>query len=296
MDKTKEVAEWILPQHRDKVFLIAAFYKDQPKEFNGWKLYKKDTRWAVYEKNDSYFVILKGTNPKSFRDLHDDLNIALEGPNWVSLIKEGDQIIKELNKEQKKVSVGGHSLGGYSALYLGEQYKLETLALNPAATANAPMMYGAGQDLATTYHVAGDHISSNGNDQYSKIIRADLGYKGHQTVAAHNTDNFFGTTPKALLTQEEERRRNNIDLIYKAVESLGVDNTTPSSTTVGHIYKIGEKVKKVYEYGKSVWEGTKQVYEGGKTAWDLITGNWSKSKSIQGVHLTDTQRLNGLIA
>jgi hypothetical protein len=284
MEKTL-VAEWIHPHHRDKVYLISQFYGKPPKQFNGWTLVKQNTRWGVYEKGGEYFVLLKGTNPKSFQDLHDDLNIALEGPDWVSLIKEGDEVIQSLD-HRHKISVGGHSLGGYSALYLGQKHNIETLALNPAATANAPMMYGPGPHLATTYHIAGDHISSNGNDDYSRIVRADLGYEGYQTIKAHNTDNFFKGTPKGFLTQGQEQFRNSNDLIYKALHKLKGDPKKQSTTIVEHLYKVGHTLKKAYDHGKQTYETGKRAWNAGKQLWDYFTG---------GEFSTDAKEIKGLI-
>jgi len=180
----KRPAEWIKPVHRIGVLLCSEMYADFEKDtlqgVDGWVFVEKSGRLATFRKNDEFIVVFRGTSIKEgyqtfSKDLYDDLMLAIGSAERVEIVKEGNAYIEKLLKAgipKDRISLTGHSLGGYAALKVSDKYDINSFVFNAAAPPTHPITKGPGPKYSTNYHIVGDGISSHMGDDTSVVIRA----------------------------------------------------------------------------------------------------------------------------
>jgi hypothetical protein len=180
----KKPAEWIKPVHRIGVLLCSEMYADFEKDTlqgtDGWVFVEKSGRLATFRKNDEFIVVFRGTSTKEgyqtfSKDLYDDLMLAIGSGERVEIVKEGNAYIEKLLKAgipKDRISLTGHSLGGYAALKVSDKYDINSFVFNAAAPPTHPITKGPGPKYSTNYHIVGDGISSHMGDDTSIVIRA----------------------------------------------------------------------------------------------------------------------------
>jgi hypothetical protein len=205
--EVREVAEWVKPEHRAPFLLCVSLYS-KPVRFAYDYSYQptmSSTRVGVWQNSaGNYFVGLRGTTflkKGSDLDLLDDVQIAFSKSSSmdISLVDEGDKVIRMLKQRSAKyIMVGGHSLGGFSAISLGTRYGLNTCSFNGAAPATFPVMVGPGRSLATHYHIVGDLVSTHMGCQAADVIRVDK-KESFGFFTPHSTDRFYAKDPTTRL-------------------------------------------------------------------------------------------------
>lgn len=201
----EQIADWMAKRHRTFFCLAVSLYSKPVRELAGFRLmdHMKQKRVAVW-KNDKnqYFVGCRGTAVlrKGFdKDLADDAVIAgfSSATTDISLVREAEPYIKQLVREvgRGKVSVGGHSLGGFTAMILGARFKIETISWNGGAPPTKPVLTGPGPKLATAYHIMGDLVSTHVGPNAAKVIRVDKGSTSFGVLWPHSTDRFLKEDP-----------------------------------------------------------------------------------------------------
>lgn len=190
----KKVAVWIKPQHRINVELIANVYKASTGKsvIAGWKFFEGSERISVYEKNGEYKIVFKGTSNPLLPDLIDDFYLAIGAESSVELIKEGNELIESLLNagiDKNRISLTGHSLGGYAANSVGRANSINSITFNAAAPPTYPI-----DDvnlISTNYHIVGDIISAHMSDKGGLVIRANKNTNFFNTVWNHGLDRFY---------------------------------------------------------------------------------------------------------
>jgi hypothetical protein len=195
----RKVATWIRPKDRIAVELIKDVYKTKSgkrSNIGGWKYIKSSDRIAVYQKKDEYMVVLKGTTGIS--DVPDNLRLALGSESSVELIKEGSLLVQKLIDEgidKTKITLTGHSLGGYAANSISKKNLIRSVTFNAAAPPTAPIISGAGNKYSTNYHIVGDVLSSHTSDDNALTIRANKNTNFFNTNWNHRLDRFYADDP-----------------------------------------------------------------------------------------------------
>jgi hypothetical protein len=200
-------AKWINQEHRIGTLMCKELYskhsKNELSDIQDWKFVEKSERLARYVKNDQNIVVFRGTLPNSgfpsaSKDLMDDIRIAMGKDDSVELVKEGRkymQILLDSGIPSSQISLTGHSLGGYAALKLSQEFGLRSFVFNPAAPASSPITTGPGPLTSSTYHIVGDGISSHMADNTSRIIRAYKNTNFFQTGFNHALARFDENDP-----------------------------------------------------------------------------------------------------
>ena len=195
----RKVAAWILPKHRINVDLIANLYKDgrDKTSIGGWQKIEGSERISVYEKNGEFKLVFKGTSrPTLVLDLIDDFYLTIGDESSVKLIREGNELIKSLINsgiDKSKISLTGHSLGGYAANSVGRENMINAIVFNAAAPPTAPILSGGA--YLTNYHIVGDIISSHNDDKNGLTIRANKNTNFLNSVWNHGLDRFYADDP-----------------------------------------------------------------------------------------------------
>lgn len=218
----KKVALWIKPKHRINVELIADVYKTitgKRSDIAGWNYVESTDRIAVYQKNGEYTVVFKGTSDPLPADLWDDFLLSLGLESYVTQIQEGNKLIQSLldsGIDKSKITITGHSLGGYSANSVANTNKIKSVTFNAAAPPTAPVISGAGSEYSTNYHIVGDLISSHTSDENALTIRANKNTNFFNTAWNHTLARFYEDDPTySFWSAERENSLYNRD-------SLGV--------------------------------------------------------------------------
>jgi hypothetical protein len=210
-----DVASWIRADHKTPALLAKHFYTEPLEEYNGWKLVNRQKRIGVYANDGAYIVVFRGT--QDAQDVADDVSIAGIKSLPVTLIREGRAILSQL--KSKNITLTGHSLGGYAAQSLAEDFKLKCVVFNPAAPASSPPKIGSGKGNSFVYHIVGDLISTHTDPNKNTVMRVDYGYDYSNTLKAHSMNMFMqqpGVLPKGSMTAEQE------DIKYNLFTSAGV--------------------------------------------------------------------------
>lgn len=112
-------------------------YNSSGREVDGYELLKQTNTLSFYKKNDTIFIVFRGTNVKDYGDLVADLSIALNNLDKSARYKADYEEIKKFQQEyppSKYYYIGvGHSLGG--ALvdeFINNGMLKEGLSFNPA--------------------------------------------------------------------------------------------------------------------------------------------------------------------
>ena len=200
-------ASYIREEDRDAYTLVGDFYTTPQKNFNGWQLVEQTSRIGVYRKGGEYFIVLRGTDVKDPNDLIDDARIGGFIDGEVTLVTQARAVVQRLLKSTTpdNIKVGGHSLGGYSALAVGGEFSLQTVAFNPAAPVFRPTNLGPGPAKARVYHMGGDPISTSVNPENAEVIRVDGGYGIGSAISAHSMKAFSADQHiNGFLTTDQE--------------------------------------------------------------------------------------------
>jgi len=230
----KKIATWIKPKDRINVELIADVYAVKKSKINGWKYMQGSDRISVYEKKGLYTIVLKGTSAPLRQDLVDDFLLTLGQEPAVEQIKEGNILINTLlasGIDKSKITLTGHSLGGYSANSIGKTNGIQTVTFNAAAPPTAPVTTGGGKELSTNYHIVGDLISSHTSDDNALTIRANKNTNFFSTVWNHGLDRFYADDPTYSFW--DSTKENSLFNRDKAIIS-----TTPLSSALALVYRI----------------------------------------------------------
>ena len=212
------VADWVLPHHRAPFVLAISLYKGTPTPScdNYWILPQYTTlRAAVWRAGNLYFVGFKGTSPFGATfdlDLVDDKVIAglsSSGPDGITLVQQGEAILKDLIITQSispsNIMLGGHSLGGYAAMMLGQKYQCNVCSFNGGAPPTNPVHAGPGPSKATHYHIVGDLVSSHMDPAYAQVLRVEKHAGGYSPGWPHATDRFWKSDPTyGFLSADQE--------------------------------------------------------------------------------------------
>jgi hypothetical protein len=200
-------AQWIKEDHKIGVLLCKEMYtgytKDKLEDIDGWLFVEKSGRLATYQKDEEYIVVFRGTSTTGSydaisKDLYDDLMLATGNDQYVSIVKEGNEYIERLINmgiPKNRISLTGHSLGGYAALKVSDKYDINSFVFNAAATATNPIKKGPGPKYSTNYHIVGDGISSHMGDDTSVIIRAYKNTTFFKTPWNHELARFLEGDP-----------------------------------------------------------------------------------------------------
>lgn len=205
-----QAADWVPTPHKPYAVIVREFYTNPLQEHEGWVLLRKTPRVGIYQKGDRFLLVLRGT--KDGGDVVDDLTIAGYSNIPITLLKEGRDMIKDIAGKTKNITIVGHSLGGYSAQVLAEEYGVGCVAFNPAAPSLKPPKIGSGVGKSYVYHVVGDLVSTHTDPNKNTIVRIDTGLKYENTLKAHKMDSFLtgSLPPRAYLTAEQEDVQYNI--------------------------------------------------------------------------------------
>ena len=212
------VADWVLPQHRAPFVLAISLYKGTPATScdNYWILPQYTTlRAAVWRAGNLYFVGFKGTSPFGATfdlDIVDDKVIAglsSSGPDGITLVQQGEAILQDLILTQhispSNIMLGGHSLGGYAAMMLGQKYQCNVCSFNGGAPPTNPVHAGPGPSKATHYHIVGDLVSSHMDPDYAQVLRVEKHARGYSAGWPHATDRFWKSDPTyGFLSPDQE--------------------------------------------------------------------------------------------
>lgn len=254
---------WIRADHQTPAVLAKQFYTKPLEQYDGWELVNRQKRIGVYRKGDAYIVVFRGT--QDTQDAIDDLGVAGVKAIPVSLIREGREILANLRT--KNVTVTGHSLGGYAAQTLAEEFDLKSVVFNPAAPASDPPKIGSGKDKSFVYHIVGDLISTHTDPNKNTILRVDYGLDYTNTLKAHGMNMFMrqpGVLPKGSLTAQQEDERYNLftsagvasgsayfSLLNKPIPG-SLRDVDPRQGTVQHLNSRFDMDKFVESVGKPV--------------------------------------------
>lgn len=185
-------ATWIKESDKDIVTLTKAYYTKPLTNYNGWTLVNKTYRVGLYEKNNQYIIVCKGTTVTDGKDLFDDLVIGEIVPGRITLDDEVRQMLKTV-PQNAEVTLTGHSLGGRAAMTVAAENDVKAVVFNPAAPFNNPLRKGPGVKKATVYQISGDLISSHVDPKAGELIRVNQGYTPLDTAEAHKMNNFSNT-------------------------------------------------------------------------------------------------------
>jgi hypothetical protein len=200
-------ANWIRLEHRIGPLMCREQYdnysKDKLSDIQGWKFVNKSERVAHYVETDENIVVFRGTIANkglitALKDMVDNFHLSIGNDDSVDLVKEGRKYVKKLIDSGipvSKISLTGHSLGGYAALKVSQEFSVKSFVFNPAASALRPVTNGPGPLLSTVYHIVGDAISSHMADNTSTIIRAYKNSTFLQTVFNHALARFDDNDP-----------------------------------------------------------------------------------------------------
>jgi malonyl CoA-acyl carrier protein transacylase len=128
----------------------------------------------------------------------DDIRLSLGNDDKVAIVIEGRKYLKKLLDSgipKSAISLTGHSLGGYAAIELSEDFQLKSFVFNAAASVFSPRIKGPGPLLSTAYHIVGDGISSHMADNTSRTVRAFKNTTFLQTGFNHALSKFDQNDP-----------------------------------------------------------------------------------------------------
>lgn len=200
------VSDWVQNQHKIP-FCLAISLNAQPfVSLKGWQLDESfgSDRVAVWKEatTGKVFIGCRGTTFKGNSGYGDDIkdNFFIAGlSKYVasdgSQVKQAEQAVKKILQSipASNIMIGGHSLGGNTAIQIGQLYNISTVAFNGAAPPTNPVLKGPGPELATQYHIAGDLISTHMGSTAAKVIRISKlsGYEIFGFKYMHSAERFL---------------------------------------------------------------------------------------------------------
>lgn len=235
-----QVAEWVKPHHRLPFCLVTSLYDEKPiQTLEGYTwidgLHESARMGAWINSSGECIIGCRGTQPalwgNGLKDLIDDSIIAgltRASAADMSLVQEADAVVKQLVEwgvPYAKMMIGGHSLGGFTAMNIATKYKLHVCSFNGAAPLTKPLLTGPGPTLATHYHIVGDLISTHMSPNAADVIRMNK-KAAFAFILPHNTERFLAKDPTygAFSADDEEAEYlsfgTTFALTYARIEPL----------------------------------------------------------------------------
>jgi hypothetical protein len=207
----EQVADWVQPLHRIFFCLCNSLYGCRLDTLEGWEYIcqsklvsllgineydlKPNVRVGIWKKGTEWFIGCRGTSFTSWggeKDILDDYEISgLQGGYSTTLqslfAKTPNQCAHALAVEVENIlqyfqiagisisamTIGGHSLGGYTAICIASRFNMKCVGFNAAAPVSFPVLLGPGKEKSTLYHIVGDLISCSINSDTNTVIRAE---------------------------------------------------------------------------------------------------------------------------
>lgn len=210
----ERIDDWILPQDKLPLFLAYSLYSQPIMEYNGYQLVESGARYGIWVNEELGIAIVayRGTSvgaTDGSKDLLDDAILAgIRRKNScdLSIIENGDALIRELIKQEYEMISVGHSLGGAAALCIANKYpKFRAISFNGGAPPTRPVVRGPGPERATHYHVFGDLISTHMYPQAARVIRVRKPGPTWGTAYPHSMDRMFEGDSWEYVTANEEQ-------------------------------------------------------------------------------------------
>lgn len=188
--------------------MAISMYNDSVGDMYGYTLVKETSRYAIWEKDDTAIVAVRGTDVTAgdfLKDLLDDFKIAFDDPCSTSLVSEVATAIPQ----GKNVIFTGHSLGGATALCLAAQYpNSRGVSFNGGAPMTNPFRSGPGPARGIHYHIEGDLVSSHMDPGSAKVVRIRKGEAKWGSVWPHGTERFLEQDGEEITANQEQSSFN----------------------------------------------------------------------------------------
>ena len=208
--------------NNDIIQLSGYIYKnDSNKKPNNWKIIaakenKKTGFYAeVFKNGNEIAIIYKGTNPLGFKNdefkdfsldlIKNDLNMAIK--NFPIQVNDARELYSEIKSKypEKKINLGGHSLGGSLAQLIGIETGENTVTYGS---------YGVG-DIINKKDLDYDNITNYGNLNdpiYISNISAQVGN-------TYIMDNFKANEPNEIYLIKGREINNNLSINKHKIEN-----------------------------------------------------------------------------
>ena len=208
--------------NNDIIQLSGYIYKnDSNKKPNNWKIIaakenKKTGFYAeVFKNGNEIAIIYKGTNPLCFKNdefkdfsldlIKNDLNMAIK--NFPIQVNDARELYNEIKSKypEKKINLGGHSLGGSLAQLIGIETGENTVTYGS---------YGVG-DIINKKDLHYDNITNYGNLNdpiYISNISAQVGN-------TYIMDNFKANEPNEIYLIKGREINNNLSINKHKIEN-----------------------------------------------------------------------------
>lgn len=206
---------FVEPRDRIPAYLSLMVYTQLPETIGTFKKVASTYRIGVYvsDSEKTVIVVIRGTNPGGtgfLQDLRDDLVVAgLRRIDVCNLeaVQEATPYIEDAIRSGYQVVVAGHSLGGSSAMCIGNKFpQVRVVSFNGGAPATRPTLQGPGPNRATHYHIEGDRISSHMGSGAAKVIRVRVqGIGWGNPLAAHSAERFVDQKPWSYISRDQEQ-------------------------------------------------------------------------------------------
>jgi hypothetical protein len=203
-------ADWVDEEDYVLLKLCASLYEYPIKELDGFVLLERGTDSVrAWVRDDEAIVGIMGTSPKTgLSNILDDAALAgiTGGRCSLAVVNQAKAMIDSLG--DKKIKVGGHSLGGAAAFCVAHQYPdLErVVAFNGGAPPTGGAVKGTGMKCRF-YHIVGDIISTHVDDSTAHVTRIHLDGQTDwsDTAFYHSTKRFFEERAYTKWTAQQEQ-------------------------------------------------------------------------------------------
>lgn len=206
---------WVAHEDRELVAFCRSMYEFPLSIINGYRLLNEGTQEVrAWVKGDQAIVCCRGTDISSdaaLANVLDDIHLSgIAGGEacQLQIVVHGRQLVKSLFSQGYKITICGHSLGGFAAMCIAREDSriLRCVSFNGAAPITK-IYAGAGRERSKFYHIVGDIISTNMESGTCTVIRAKLPgpVDWNNVNKYHALANFDSYTPIEYWTAQQEQ-------------------------------------------------------------------------------------------